>query len=78
MEANIAEGWRRYSARDMSRFLKFALGSAEEVKRRVTDGVHRGYFTEADCEAALTLTRRCGAATMGLWKSLQNRDPDKP
>jgi four helix bundle protein len=69
-EANIAEGWRRYGARDMSRFLKYALGSIEETKRRVTDGAHRGYFSEEACEPALALARRCGAATMGLWKSL--------
>ena len=71
VEANIAEGWRRFSARDMSRFLKYALGSVEETKRRVADGAHRGYFTEEACEPALTLARRCGAATMGLWRSLE-------
>jgi four helix bundle protein len=69
-EANIAEGWRRFGARDMSRFLKYALGSIEETKRRVSDGAHRGYFTEEACEPALALARRCGAATMGLWRSL--------
>ena len=74
VESNIAEGWRRFAPRDMSRFLKYALGSNEEVRRRITDGVHRGHFSDASCASALTLSRRCGAATMALWKSLQRSD----
>ena len=71
VEANIAEGWRRFAAKDMSLFLRYALGSLEEAKSRVGDGVHRGYFTTAECREALELGNRCGAATMGLWKSLK-------
>lgn len=36
----------------------------------MTDGIHRGHFTEAECEAALTLANRCAAATMNVYKSL--------
>ena len=71
VEANIAEGWRRFAAKDMSVFLRYALGSLEETKSRLQDGVHRGYFTLSECSEALELGNRCGAATMGLWKSLK-------
>ena len=71
VEANIAEGWRRFAAKDMSVFLRYALGSLEETKSRLQDGVHRGYFTVSECSEALELGNRCGAATMGLWKSLK-------
>jgi len=72
VEANIAEGWRRFAPGEMAQFLRYALGSLEEAKRRVQDGIDRGYFRPDDCEAALTLARRCGAATMALWKSRKN------
>jgi four helix bundle protein len=70
IEANIAEGWKRYGATDMSRFLIYALASLEEAKTRLQDGVDRGYFTRGSCDLVLVLGRRCGAATHGLWKSL--------
>jgi four helix bundle protein len=71
IEANIAEGWRRFSAGDMAHFLTFALGSLEETKRRLKDGIDRGYFTAAECADVLELGNRCGAATMALAKSLR-------
>jgi four helix bundle protein len=69
VEANIAEGWRRFAPGEMAQFLRYALGSLEEAKRRIQDGIDRGYFRAADCQEALTFARRCGAATMALWKS---------
>ncbi len=71
VEANIAEGWRRFAAGEIAQFLRFALASLEEAKRRLADGVHRGYFTERECGPILVVGRRCGAATMALWRSLQ-------
>ena len=69
-ESNLAEGWRRYRRRDMANFVRIALASAEEAKVRLRDGIHRGYFTEDECERAFELGRRCGAATMALLRSL--------
>jgi len=69
-ESNLAEGWRRYRKRDMANFVRIALASVEEAKVRLRDGIHRGYFTEAECEPAFELGRRCGAATMALLRSL--------
>jgi len=71
VEANIAEGWRRWVAGEVTQFLRYGLASLEEAKVRLKDGVHRGYFTMEECRDTLTIGNRCGAATMALWKSLQ-------
>jgi four helix bundle protein len=80
VEANIAEGWARYVAGEMSVFLRYALGSLEEAKRRVRDGIDRGYYTKETCQELLNVGDRCGAATMALWKSLQpfKKGPGRP
>ena len=71
IEANVAEGWRRFEAGEMSQFLRFALASLEEAKRRLMDGVHRGYFTDVDYRRVVEPGQRCGAALMALWRALQ-------
>ena len=71
VEANIAEGWRRFGAGEMVLFLRYALASLEEAKLRLKDGVDRGYFKLGDCAAVFELGNRCGAATMALLRSLQ-------
>jgi four helix bundle protein len=81
VEANLAEGWRRYVARDMGQFVRYALASLEEAKVRVRDGVHRGHFSAEACRTALTLGDRCGAAMMALLRSLlalPRRTPPTP
>jgi len=70
VESNLAEGWRRYLAGDMAQFVRVALASLEEAKVRLGDGVHRRHFSESDCREALAIGDRCGAATMGLLRSL--------
>jgi four helix bundle protein len=70
VEANLAEGWRRYVARDMAQFVRYSLASLEEAKVRIRDGVHRGHFTDRGCQGALAVGDRCGAATMALLRSL--------
>lgn len=54
----------------MQQFLRYARASPEEARRRLADGVARGHFAATSCEAAFTHANRCGAATTGLWKSL--------
>jgi four helix bundle protein len=71
MEANIAQGWRRFAAGEVAQFFRFALASLEEAKVRLIDGAHRGYFSEEQCAPILTIGRRCGAATMAFWRSQQ-------
>ena len=77
VEANIAEGWRRFGAADLVRFLRYATGSLEEARVRLLDGVDRGYFTRGVCEPGLTHAARCGAATTNLIKSLQRIGPGR-
>ena len=70
-EMNIAEGWRRFGAGEIAQFLRFSRASLEEAEHRLRDGVDRGYFTMEACGPAFDHARKCGAATMALWKSLQ-------
>ena len=82
-EMNIAEGWRRFAAGEIAQFLRFSRASLEEAEHRLRDGVDRGYFTAEACGPAFDHARKCGAATIGLWKSLQPfmkkaRGPEKP
>lgn len=65
------EAFRDYKWRDQLWSAVVALASLEEAQRRLIDGVHRGYYSEAECEPVLTLGRRTGAATMALMRSLQ-------
>jgi four helix bundle protein len=74
VESNIAEGWRRFSTGDMIRFFRYATSSLEEARVRLLDGVDRGYFNCEVCANALVHARRCGAATTGLIKSLEEND----
>ena len=69
-EANIAEGFDRCGAREFRRFLLYARASIGETKIRIVDGIHRGYFQDADCAASLNTARRASAAIMALHRSL--------
>jgi hypothetical protein len=70
-ESNIAEGWRRYLAGEMGRFLAYASSSLEEATRRVQDGIDREYFLEEDAQNALQLGVQAGRTTAALRTSLE-------
>jgi len=70
VEANIAEGWRRFPEPDMIRFFRYAISSLEEARVRLLDGVDRGYFPRQVCEVGIRYAVRCSAATAGLIRSL--------
>jgi four helix bundle protein len=70
VEANIAEGWRRYRPREMAQYFRVGLGSLEEAKTRLTDGAHRRYFKMSDIADTLTTGNRCGAALMSLIRAV--------
>jgi four helix bundle protein len=67
----VAEGFRRFSAGDFSRFLKIARGSVEETCRWIQDGVDRQHLTEAEVATALQLGDRAGRLITGLIMSLR-------
>jgi four helix bundle protein len=70
-ESNIAEGWRRYLAGEMGRFLAYASASLEEATRRVQDGIDREYFREDEAQHALNLGVEAGKTTSALRTSLE-------
>jgi four helix bundle protein len=76
-EADIAEGFRRYRARDFARFLSYAIASLEEAVRRVQDGIDRGHFDAARSRRALRLGQEAGRTSIGLRRSLRQFIEDK-
>jgi four helix bundle protein len=70
IDSKMAEGWARFVPAEVRQFLRYALGSLEEAKGWLRDGIDRGHFTAAECEELLVIGNRCGAATMAWWKSL--------
>jgi four helix bundle protein len=70
-EANVDEGFHRYTAGEFVRFLSYARASVHEAVRRVADGIDRGHFTPVECDATLVLGRRAAAAIAGLQRSLK-------
>jgi four helix bundle protein len=78
IEGNIAEGWGRRGAGQMSLFLGYAIGSVDEARRRLLDGIARGYFPRSVCEVALEHAAHCGGATVNLKRSLEPFIRKKP
>ena len=70
-EANIAEGFRRFSAGDLALFLGYALGSMEEAIGRLQDGIDREYFAEDRCKEAFRLGVIASRTTLALKTSLE-------
>ena len=66
VEANIAEGFGRYTPGQFVVFLRYALASLAECRTRLQDGVDRGHFRAADVERAIDYAARCEAATRAL------------
>ena len=70
-ESNIAEGFRRWRAPQFAHFLGFAIGSLEEGRRRLQDGIDREYFAAAECAEAQRLGEQAIKTTAALQTSLR-------
>lgn len=73
IEATMSEGFGRRRPKEFAQFLRYSLGSIEESKTRLRDGIERGYFREASCTLAFTWAGRCHDATAALWRSQERR-----
>lgn len=67
---NIAEGFYRFSARDVARFMSVAVASLGEASQWLQDGVDRGHFTPQASEEALNLANRCRRTTLRFRSAL--------
>jgi four helix bundle protein len=67
---NIGEGFYRYGAAEVARFLSIALASLGETKLWMRDGIDREYFDATACKAAFVLAKRCRVASLRLRESL--------
>jgi hypothetical protein len=67
-ESNIGEGYGRYVAGDIVRFLRIAISSIDEAM--VSDGVDRRYFTGTEVVRALELGDRVRRTTVRQHNSL--------
>ena len=76
-EMNTAEGFRRFVPGTFAHFLGIALGSREEVVRRVQDGIDRGYFRASACTTAFELAAESGRLTTALQTYLRKRARDR-
>ena len=72
-EMNTAEGYRRFVPGTFAHFLGIALGSREEVVRRVQDGIDRGYFRASACKVAFELGAESARLTTALQTYLRKR-----
>ena len=68
---NIAEGFGRFRPREFAQYLRIANGSLMETSNHLRDGVDRGYFTQAQIDPLMVLSRRASAAATRLIRYLQ-------
>jgi four helix bundle protein len=73
IEGAMSEGFGRRRPKEFALYLRYSLGSLNESKTRLRDGIHRGYFRESACNQAFTWAQRCKRATTELWRSQERR-----
>jgi four helix bundle protein len=73
IEGAMSEGFGRRRPKEFALYLRYSLGSLNEARTRLQDGIDRGYFREAACKQAFIWAERCKAATNGLRRSQERR-----
>jgi len=71
ISSNIVEGFRRVSAPEFARFLRYSYSGAGETEQRLHDGLSRGHWTESDLEPAARLIKRLDRGLVELLRYLQ-------
>lgn len=73
IEGAMSEGFGRGRPKEFALYLRYSLGSLNEAKTRLQDGVDRGYFRRAACEQAFLWAERCRITTRALWRSQERK-----
>ncbi|HZR25484.1 MAG TPA: four helix bundle protein [Vicinamibacterales bacterium] len=76
--ANIAEGFGYYDHPQFAKHVRIAIGSLDETKNHLGDGIDRQFWTLAQIEPLLTLHRRARGACTGLLRHLTSSRAPKP
>ena len=74
--SNIAEGFDRWSRKELIRFLDIAKGSAGEVRSQLYVAADQHYITPAQFESTKALSLETSKTIGGLIGYLQNRSQD--
>ncbi len=69
----MSEGFGRGRPKEFALYLRYSLGSLNEAKTRLQDGIDRGYFRRDACEQAFTWAERCRVTTRALWRSQERK-----
>ena len=70
-QANIEEGFHRFSAGEIVQFLSYARASVNEALGRLADGVDRQYYPREEIARALELGARAAGAIAAWQRSLK-------
>ena len=73
--SNIAEGAGRGTAKDFTRFLRMARGSAYEIEFQLTIAVDLKFLSDAEAAELLDLTRQLIRMLHALIKAIKQRGP---
>ncbi len=73
IEGAMSEGFGRGRPKEFALYLRYSLGSINEAKTRLQDGIDCGYFRQAACEQAFTWAERCRVTTRALWRSQERK-----
>ena len=73
IEGTMSEGFGRSRPKEFALYLRYSLGSLQEAKTRLQDGIDRGYFRRDACEQAFTWADRCRVTTRALWRSQERK-----
>jgi four helix bundle protein len=69
---NIAEGFRRFSSRELLQFVRYAYASAGETAEWLADGVVRGHWRADEVEPARRILARLDPALLRLIRYLRS------
>ncbi len=69
---NTAEGFGHFNPKPFARYMRIALGSLNETRNHLKEGLDLKYFTESDANRLLKLCRRASIAATRLIRYLDS------